>query len=190
VQTDFAGELLQRHLVGAARQLVALCRGGGGDGSRASGKEEVRVLILRMQQCLSGLRSGLPDLPHAGLDLPGEDLSVSASVRSKPPWWFKFFLHLPSPRRQHVIKMSGQPLRSPGGGGGGWKRVSRPKHAFKAVDGIASALIQSALICSYVGDLDCRMCPCTPPLYGLMLSDIEIGVLLVGFGDGGHSRDA
>ena len=78
VQIEFAEELLRRHLLGGARELVALCQGSGAEGS--AGKEVVRVLILRVQQCLSGARSGLPDLRHAGPDLPGEDLSVTASV--------------------------------------------------------------------------------------------------------------
>jgi hypothetical protein len=63
--------------------LVALCQGSGPEGSTPptpASKEVVRVLILRIQQCLSGARSGLPDLRHAGPDLPGEDLSVTASV--------------------------------------------------------------------------------------------------------------
>jgi hypothetical protein len=80
VQIAFAEELLQRHLLGAAKELVSLCQGGGVDAIRSSEKETVRVLIVRIQHCLSGVRSGLPDFKHAGADLEGVDLSVTAAV--------------------------------------------------------------------------------------------------------------
>ena len=78
LQIDFAEELLRRHLLGGAQELVVLCQESGAETSAS--KEVVRVLVLRVQQCLSGARSGLPELRHAGPDLPGEDLSVTASV--------------------------------------------------------------------------------------------------------------
>ncbi len=41
-------------MLGAARELVALCQGAAAESPRPSEKQTVRVLILRMQQCLSG----------------------------------------------------------------------------------------------------------------------------------------
>lgn len=114
---DFAEELVRRHLIGAAEELLALAGHAGaradpshdpsgnkgarptagavaalGPGSSnadreasressepVNGKERVRSLLQRMEGCLRGARSLLPDFPHARP--PGEPLTVVGSVR-------------------------------------------------------------------------------------------------------------
>ncbi len=114
---DFAEELVRRHLIGAADELLALAGHAGartepvldpsgnkgarptagaaaapGPGSSSAdpeasgesseplnGKERVRSLLQRMEGCLRGARSLLPDFPHTRP--PGEPLTVVGSVR-------------------------------------------------------------------------------------------------------------
>ena len=76
---------MQRHLVGAARELKAYCSGGLNAHAAGAEKDVVRTLLFRMQQSLNGVRTCLPDFQHDGPDLPGEDLAVHARVRARHP---------------------------------------------------------------------------------------------------------
>ena len=79
-QVAFGEELVQRHLVDAARELKAYCSGGLNGHAAGAEKDVVRTLLFRMQQTLNGVRTCLPDFQHDGPDLPGEDLAVHARV--------------------------------------------------------------------------------------------------------------
>ena len=52
-------------------------------GGALSGKERVRSLLQRMEGCLRGARSLLPDFAHA--PVPGEPLIVAGEVRARQP---------------------------------------------------------------------------------------------------------
>lgn len=52
-------------------------------GAALNGKERVRSLLLRMEGCLRGARSLLPDFAHA--PAPGEPLTVAGEVCAQQP---------------------------------------------------------------------------------------------------------
>ena len=68
-------------------------------GAALNGKERVRSLLQRMEGCLRGARSLLPDFPHA--PAPGEPLTVVGEVRACWSWAPKMIIlgpgHQPKP---------------------------------------------------------------------------------------------
>jgi len=128
LQVDFAEELVRRHLLGAAQELLDLTSndgppraagpsgngasaapgGGGGNGSGANGangggKERVRSLLQRMEGCLRGARSLLPDFAHARA--PGEPLTVAGQAR--PPLPSPSHLSAPGGALEHCLLTGG-----------------------------------------------------------------------------------
>lgn len=80
VQVEFAEELLQRHLVAAARELA----GAGSFGGTIAAKERIRVLLSRIHSCLRGVQSCLPDFLPVH-ELQGVPLAMKAKVGQPQP---------------------------------------------------------------------------------------------------------
>ena len=75
---------MARHFLGAARELKEVCSGG--NSSKGSEKEVVRTCLHRMQQCMSGVRSCIPDFKLAKKESGGDVLTMKGLVGTFIPW--------------------------------------------------------------------------------------------------------
>lgn len=78
LQIAFAEDLLQRHLVSAAKDLTDICNGK----STLPGQERevVGVVLHRIWRSMNGVQSCLPYFKQEGVRLSGENLSIKAKV--------------------------------------------------------------------------------------------------------------
>ena len=87
MQIAFAESLLQKHLLGAAKDLTNVCQGKAT--SKGPEKEVVQTILHRIHASLSGVQTSLSAFEHAAPNLPGEDLSIKAQV-----FFFRYEAHV------------------------------------------------------------------------------------------------
>ena len=79
MQIAFAESLLDRHLLGGARDLISICEGK--STFKGPEKEVVQTILQRIHGSLSGVQTALQGFEQAAsVSMTGEDLSIRAQV--------------------------------------------------------------------------------------------------------------